>query len=87
VDPEEIAGLAEFSTAILPAAADVSSVTTSTNGVRVVVEGAMWWPGTGVWQRGHSSARVTHERRARDAGTAWIFNAPVPRRTGELHPL
>lgn len=40
---------------------DVSVIVTSTNGVPVVVERTMWWPGTvgGAWTEAHSSAGAT----------------------------
>lgn len=51
-----------------PALADtaVSTRVVSVNGVGVVVERAMWWPGT-AWQDGHASAAATRP------GTVWAF--------------
>ncbi|HTV02390.1 MAG TPA: SBBP repeat-containing protein [Luteitalea sp.] len=53
-----------------PALADtaVSTIVTSTNGVPVVVERAMWWPGQGgTWHEGHVSAGATA------AGPVWVL--------------
>jgi glucose/arabinose dehydrogenase len=42
------------------AATDVSTVVRSTNGVPIVVERAIWWPGTfDTWHEGHVSAGTT----------------------------
>jgi hypothetical protein len=45
----------------------VSTQVHSTNGVPIIVERAMWWPGpgTGTWREGHASHGATA------AGTAW----------------
>ncbi len=47
----------------------VSTVVASTNGVPIVVERAMWWPGgsAGPWYEGHNSPGATA------TGTAWAF--------------
>ena len=37
---------------------DLSTIIQSTNGVPVVVERAMWWPGSG-WTEAHNSPGVT----------------------------
>jgi hypothetical protein len=52
----------------LPELADsaVSSIVESVNGVGVVVERAMWWPGSS-WHEAHSSAGET------EVGTRWAF--------------
>jgi hypothetical protein len=40
------------------ASADTSTIVTSTNGVPIVAERTMWWPG-GAWEEGHSSQGST----------------------------
>ena len=47
----------------------VSTTMTSTNGVPVIVERAMWWPGSipGTWQEAHASAGAV------SAGTVWAL--------------
>jgi hypothetical protein len=48
--------------------AAVSTLVTSTNGVPIVVERAMWWPGDwGTWQEAHNSTGAT------TAGTLWAL--------------
>jgi hypothetical protein len=53
----------------LLANATLSTVLTSTNGVPIVVERAMWWPGgaLGPWYEGHNSPGAT------TTGTAWAL--------------
>ncbi|MEO5822323.1 MAG: hypothetical protein ABIT71_17590, partial [Vicinamibacteraceae bacterium] len=53
----------------LLANAAMSTILTSTNGVPIVVERAMWWPGgaQGPWYEGHNSAGATQ------TGTAWAL--------------
>jgi len=53
----------------LLANASLSTVLTSTNGVPIVVERAMWWPGgaNGTWYEGHNSPGAT------TTGTAWAL--------------
>jgi hypothetical protein len=53
----------------LLANAALSTIVTSTNGVPIVVERAMWWPGgaQGPWYEGHNSAGAT------TTGTAWAL--------------
>jgi hypothetical protein len=53
----------------LLANAALSTVLTSTNGVPIVVERAMWWPGgaNGPWYEGHNSPGAT------TTGTAWAL--------------
>ena len=43
----------------------VSTTIRSTNGVPVIVERAMWWPGTAAWHEAHNSAGAT------TTGTRW----------------
>jgi hypothetical protein len=48
--------------------ADVSTVIASTNGVAIVAERTMWWPGDGAaWEEGHSSAGLV------EAGARWAI--------------
>ena len=45
----------------------VSTTITSTNGVPIVVERAMWWPGGSTWHEAHNSAGSTQ------TGTRWAM--------------
>jgi hypothetical protein len=49
--------------------AAVSTIVTSTNGVGIIVERAMWWPGPAIatWTEAHNSPGVTQ------TGTAWAI--------------
>ena len=62
VDLEQIPGEPGFPLAD----AALSSTVASTNGVPIIVERAMWWPGDG-WAEGHNSAGAT------TTGTAWAL--------------
>ena len=59
----------EFGGARLLANVAVSTIVASTNGVPIVVERAMWWPGgaQGPWYEGHNSPGATA------TGTAWAL--------------
>ncbi|MGE3843688.1 MAG: hypothetical protein AB7I50_19125 [Vicinamibacterales bacterium] len=46
--------------------AEMSAVVTSTNGVPIIAERAMWGPGDG-WIEGHGAAGTT------EAGTKWVL--------------
>ena len=63
VDIEEIPGVSGRPLADVA----VSTTVTSTNGVPIVVERAMWWPGGGTWYEAHNSAGSTQ------AGTRWAL--------------
>ncbi len=64
VDLEEIPGVPGFPLADVA----VSTTVTSTNGVPLIVERAMWWPGvSGTWHEAHSSAGSTV------TGTRWAL--------------
>lgn len=53
---------------VLLADTAVSTTLRSTNGVPVLVERAMWWPGTATtWQEGHASAGATQ------TGATWVL--------------
>jgi hypothetical protein len=62
VDVEQFPGVAGFPLADVA----VSTTVESTNGVPLVVERAMWWPGSGdTWHEAHNSAGAT------STGTRW----------------
>lgn len=62
VDLEQFDGIAGFPLANVA----VSTTVESTNGVPLIVERAMWWPGTGdTWHEAHNSAGATA------TGTRW----------------
>lgn len=63
VDMEEIPGVPGRPLADVA----VSTAVRSTNGVPIVVERAMWWPGDGTWHEAHNSAGST------ETGTQWAL--------------
>ncbi len=64
VDVERIPGVEGFPLADVA----VSTTVTSTNGVPIIVERAMWWPGSSAtWHEGHNSPGSTA------AGTRWAL--------------
>ncbi|MGV3519608.1 hypothetical protein [Luteitalea sp.] len=56
----------------LPAGAAFSAIVESTNGVPIVAERAMWWPGptSATWNEGHVAVGAT------EAGTKWAIAGP-----------
>jgi hypothetical protein len=56
----------------LPAGTSFSTMVESTNGVPIVAERAMWWPGptSATWNEGHASAGVN------ETGTRWAIAGP-----------
>ncbi|WP_291986119.1 PQQ-binding-like beta-propeller repeat protein [Luteitalea sp.] len=63
VDMEEIPGVPGRPLADVA----VSTTVIATNGVPIVVERAMWWPGGGTWHEAHNSAGST------ETGTEWAL--------------
>ena len=64
VDVEQFPGVAGFPLADVA----VSTKVQSTNGVPLIVERAMWWPGdSSTWHEAHNSAGARH------AGTRWAL--------------